>query len=188
MVDIMINPFAVAGKITTIQQEVLAPLYGTSAQYEDTPFALRLAETGRVIDRHQQFFEEVSRSSLVAMIFKIIQMFGGADGLTEQDFSRFTSYVNDGGLQAMIAMLKSDNMEKTFVDELTKLASHVLENAPPMLEKSRELHQDFIQGYLSDEYGSFAQSPKRLQQNFLLADEFILRLAELSRKTVEEIG
>jgi hypothetical protein len=175
----MINPFTIAGKIEQIQKEVLAPLYG-SRQLDNEEFPQLLARTGEIIAKHQGFFEEVSRSSLVAMIFKIIKLFGGAEALTEDDFTRFTSYVNDGGLRAMVTMLKSNNMESTFVEELGRLDEHVRQNAAPMLSKSRELHHDFIHGFLSDVYGSPANSPAKIQENFAEADGFIKSLADLA--------
>lgn len=177
--EMMINPFTVAGKIEQIQKDVLEPLYGTPEQ-EHVEFDSLLRSTGEVIAKYQDFFLEVSSSSLVAMIFKIIKLFGGADGLTEEDFSRFTSYVNDGGLQAMITMLKSDDKEQTFVEELGRLDAEVRTNAAPMLTKSRELHSDFIQGYLIDNYGSVADAPEEIQENFSKSDAFISRLAGLA--------
>ena len=178
----MINPFTVAGKIEQIQKEILEPLYGTPGQ-EQMEFDGLLRSTGEVIAKYQDFFLEVSRSSLVAMIFKIIKLFGGADGLTEKDFFRFTSYVNDGGLQAMITMLKSDDKEKTFVEELGRLDAEVRANAAPMLAKSRELHSDFIQGYLIENYGSVAGAPENIQENFSKSDAFIRRLTDLAAET-----
>ena len=91
------------------------------AGQEDTDHAWLLVETGRAIAAHQGYIEELCRSRLVAVIFKIVKLKGGADQLTEEDFDRFTSYVNDGGIRVMIKMLLSPDKEKTFVAELLLL-------------------------------------------------------------------
>jgi hypothetical protein len=176
----MINPFTISSKIKKIQHEVLSPLYSMHPEQENAGFDELLSDTGKAIANHQDFFEEVSSSSLVALIFKIIKLFGGADELTEDDFDRFTSYVNDGGLKAMVAMLLSEEKEESFVDELGRLESHVRENAAPMLAKSRDLHRDFINGYFEEAYGSLDKTPPKLQDNFSRSDEFIKTLAELA--------
>jgi len=176
----VINPFTVSSKVKTIQNEVLSPLYSMYPGQEQAEFNELLAETGKVISNHQQFFEEVSSSSLVAFIFKIVKMFGGADELTEEDFARFTSYVNDGGLKAMVAMLLSEEKEKSFVDELARLDSQVRENAAPMLAKSRDLHHDFINGYFVETFGSLAETPQKLRDNFHRSEKFIRTLSELA--------
>lgn len=176
----VINPFTVSSKIKTIQNEVLSPLYSMYPGQDQAGFNDLLAQTGEVIASHQQFFEEVSSSSLVAFIFKIVKMFGGADQLTEEDFARFTSYVNDGGLKVMVAMLLSEEKEKVFVDELVRLDSQVRKNAAPMLVKSRDLHHDFINGYFAETFGSLAETPKKLRDNFDHSDSFIHTLSELA--------
>ena len=178
----MINPFTVANTIKEIQQDVLRPLYVMYPGKENADYDRLLAETGRAIASHQGFIEEMSRSSLVAFIFKIIKLFGGADQLTEEDFNRFTSYVNDGGLAAMLKMLLSEDREKTFVDELARLDVAIRRNAAPMLAKSRDLHRDFITGFFQETYGSLKNTPQKLRDNFTRSDAFIHRLSLLAGK------
>jgi len=182
----MINPFTAAGKVKEIQQEVLKPLYTMYPEQESTEFSWLLVETGRAISRHQPFIEEVCRSQLVAIIFKIIKLLGGADQLNEEDFARFTNYANDGGIKAMVKMLLSTNKEKTFVDELKGLPVHVRENAPPMLTKSRSLHSDFITGFFEETHGSVEKTPQKLRTNFNKSDEFIGRLAALADENLKQ--
>ncbi len=176
----MVNPFTAQAKISRIQQDVLRPLYTMTPDQEQVEHAWLLVETGRAIASHQSYIEEVCCSRLVAAIFKIVKLLGGADQLTEEDFDRFTSYVNDGGLKALVKMLLSSDKEKTFVDELQGLPPHVQNNAPMMLQKSSSLHSDFITGFLKDSYGSLQKSPQKLRDNFSKSDAFIKRLASLA--------
>ncbi len=178
----MINPFTVGTRIKEIQQDVLHPLYVMYPGQEQADHDQLLAETGRAIASHQQFIEEISRSGLVAFIFKIITLFGGADQLTEEDFNRFTSYVNDGGIKAMVTMLLSSDREKVFVAELAQLDSNIRKNAAPMLAKSRDLHRDFISGFFNETYGSLQKTPQKLQDNFAGSDDFIHKLSLLADK------
>ena len=122
----MVNPFTAGTKIRKIQQDVLRPLYTMYPGQEAAKFSWLLVETGRAISHHRPFMEEVCRSHLVAIIFKIIKLLGGADQLTEEDFTRFTSYVNDGGIKAMVKMLLSADKEKTFIDELKREKAFIL--------------------------------------------------------------
>ncbi len=178
----MINPFTVGKRIKEIQQDVLHPLYVMYPGQEQANYGRLLADTGRAIAAHQQFIEEICGSGLVAFIFKIIKMFGGADQLTEEDFTRFTSYVNDGGIKAMVTMLLSADREKVFIAELAKLDTDIRNNAAPMLAKSRELHRDFIIGFFNETYGSLQKTPQKLQDNFTRSDDFIHRLSLLAEK------
>ncbi|MGB3209157.1 MAG: hypothetical protein WBB19_00485 [Desulforhopalus sp.] len=148
----MLNVFTAQTKISRVQQDVLRPLYTMSSVQEDTEHAWLLVETGRAIAEHQRFIEEVCRSRLVSVIFKIVKVLGGAEQLTEQDFDRFTSYVNEGGIRAMIAMLLSAEKEKTFVHQLQRLPASTQANAPRMLTKSKILHQDFITGFFRENF------------------------------------
>lgn len=176
----MINPFTVSGKIKQIQNDVLHPLYTVQDDDKQPSYEDLLGKTGQAIARHQPFIEEVSSSTLVALIFTIVKLFGGADSLTEKDFQRFTSYVNDGGLQAMITMLLATDKDKVFTEELGQLDRHIRENAAPMLKKSRELHREFISGFFLEKYGSLEQTPQELQKNFSRSDAFIKHLSELA--------
>lgn len=176
----MINPFTVAGKIEMIQQDVLQPLYTIQQGTSLSTFNDLLAETGQAIAKHQKFIEEISSSSLVALLFKIVKLFGGADSLTEEDFNRFTSYVNDGGLKAMITMLLAEDKETVFAEELRRLDKPVRDNAAPMLQKSRELHREFITDFFNKQFGSFQQTPQALQENFANSDTFISHLSRIA--------
>jgi hypothetical protein len=184
----MINPFTAEPKIRKIQQEVLRPLYTLYDGQNEAQHNWLLVETGRAISSHQQFIEEVCRSRLVSAIFKIIKMLGGADQLTEDDFARFTAYVNDGGIQAMLKMLLSANKEKTFVDELKRLPLPIQRNAPLMLEKSKSLHRDFIAGFFKESHGSVKNTPQKLRDNFAKSDEFINRLAYLADENLKKMS
>jgi hypothetical protein len=183
----MVNPFTAGTKIRTIQQDVLRPLYTMYPGQETAKFSWLLVETGRAISLHRPFMEEVCRSQLVAIIFKIIKLFGGADQLTEEDFTRFTAYVNDGGIKAMVKMLLSVDKEKTFIDELAELPLHVRKNAPPMLEKSKILHSDFITGFFKEMHGSVEKTPPKLRDNFTKSDDFIYRLAFLAAENQKKM-
>jgi hypothetical protein len=176
----MINPFTASSKIKEIQQEVLQPLYTMYPGQESAKFSWLLVETGRTISRHRPFIEEACHSQLVAIIFKIIKLLGGADQLSEEDFTRFTAYANDGGIKAMVKMLLSADKEKTFVDELKGLPVHVRKNAAPMLIKSRSLHSDFVTGFFEETHETVEKTPQKLRENFQKSDKFIGRLAALA--------
>lgn len=180
----MVNPFTVQTRINTIQQDVLKPLYTMQPGCEQKSHAWLLVETGRAIARHQPYMEELCASSLVSAAFKVIKFFGGADQLTRDDFHHFTSYVNDGGIKAMVKMLLSVNKEKTFVEELRSLPPRVRNNAPKMLEKSSALHTDFITGYLQENYGDVQKSPGKILDNFEKSRKFIDTLARLAAENV----
>ncbi|EKD36085.1 MAG: hypothetical protein ACD_75C01644G0001 [uncultured bacterium] len=182
----MINPFTAQAKITRMQQDVLRPLYTVYPGYETMEHDWLLAETGRAITAHQRYIEELCRSRLVSLVFKIVKFLGGAERLTEEDFARFTSYVNDGGIRAMVKMLVAVNKEQTFVEELRRLPLHVRENAPLMLTKSIDLHGDFITGFFSGIYGSVDNTPPRLRDNFSRSRQFIRRLATLAEENLNQ--
>ena len=80
----------------------------------------------------------------------------------------------------MVKMLLSAHKEETFIHELAKLPHHVRENAPPMLTKSRSLHNDFITGFFKEMHGSVEKTPQKLRDNFAKSDDFINRLAILA--------
>ena len=176
----MINPFTAQADICRIQQDVLRPLYTMYAGQEAAPHAWLLAETGRAIAGHRRYIEDVCSSRLVAVIFKIVKFLGGAEQLTAEDFARFTSYVNDGGLQAMITMLLAVDKEATFTQELQRLPHHVRANAAPMLTKAKSLHTDFITGFFQESFGSVDKTPLKLRDNFVRSREFIDRLVQLA--------
>lgn len=181
----MINIFTVQAKINRIQQDVLRPLYTVYPGYEAAVHERLLAETGRSIQFHQGYIEELCRSRLVAMVFKIVKFLGGADQLSEEDFARFTSYVNDGGIRAMVKMLLAADKEQTFVGELRRLPDDVQQNAPPMLNKSVGLHEDFITGFFRDNYGSLDRTPTRLRDNYAETRRFICRLVVLAEENLK---
>ncbi|MCP4339587.1 MAG: hypothetical protein GY799_12025 [Desulfobulbaceae bacterium] len=181
----MVNPFTASAKISRIQQDVLRPLYTMYSGQENIEHSWLLVETGRAIARHQSFIEEVCCSRLVAVIFKIVKLLGGADQLTEEDFDRFTGYVTDGGIRAMVKMLLASEKEKTFVDELQHLPVKVRENAPQMLEKSKSLHKDFITGFFKENYGTLKNTPEKLQDNLSKSNDFIERLTHLAMENLK---
>lgn len=176
----MINPFTARAEITRIQQDVLRPLYTMYSGQEKAPHASLLAETGRAIAHHRRSIEEVCGSRLVAIIFRIVKFLGGAEQLTAEDFARFTSYVNDGGIQAMIIMLLAVDKENTFVEELRRLPGHVRANAAPMLAKAKSLHTDFITVFFQETFGSVENTPEKLRDNFVRSREFMDRLVQLA--------
>lgn len=184
----MINPFTAQAKISRIQQDVLHHLYTMYSGQENTDHAWLLVETGRAIATHQSYIEEVSRSRLVMVIFKVVKLLGGADQLTEEDFDRFTAYVNDGGIKAMVKMLLSAEKEKTFVDELQQLPVNVRANAPQMLAKSKSLHKDFVTGFFKENYGSLKNTPHKLQNNFAKSNDFMARLTLLAAENQKRNG
>lgn len=176
----MINPFTIQSKIAQIQKDVLAPLYTMSPAFVDGKHPWLLAETGRAITRHQKFIEEICASRLIAAVFKVVKILGGADQLSEEDFDRFTSYVNEGGIAAMQKMLLAADKERVFLDELTGLPSHVQKNAAKMLAKANTLHTDFIEDFFGQNHGSIAQTPVRLRENLAASTDFISRLTLLA--------
>lgn len=184
----MINPFTAQAKISRIQQDVLHPLYTMHSGQENTDHTWLLVETGRAIATHQGYIEKVCRSQLVVVIFKIVKLLGGADQLTEEDFARFTAYVNEGGIKAMVKMLLSADKEKTFVSELQHLPGDVQKDAPQMLIKSKSLHSDFITGFFKENYGSLKTTPPKLHSNFLQSNDFIERLSFLASENLKKGG
>lgn len=182
----MVNPFTLQAKVSRVQKDVLRPLYTEHDGVHNGDHNWLLAETGRAIATHQSFIEEVCRSRFVAAIFKIVKLLGGADKLTAEDFDRFTSYVNDGGIKAMIKMLLSVNKEKVFISELRGLPPQVRQNAPQMLRKSSELHQDFITGFFKQNYGRKTSTPEILLENYRKSDLFICKLAELAQQELNK--
>lgn len=184
----MVNPFTIQARIRAIQQDVLRPLYTVEPGSEEKSHAWLLVETGRAIQRHQHYIEELCASRLVSAAFKIVKLLGGAEQLTEEDYHRFTSYVNDGGIKAMIKMLLSVNKEKTFVEELARLPPDVRRNASRMLKKSSALHSDFITGYLQESFGSVANSPPKILDNYKKSGDFINTLASLAAARVSGAG
>lgn len=176
----MINPFTAQAAISRIQQDVLRPLYTMYSGQEVLSHAWLLAETGRAIAVHRHFIEDVCASRLVAVFFKIVKFLGGAEQLTVEDFARFTSYVNDGGIKAMITMLLAEDKEDTFVLELQRLPNHVRANAASMLAKANSLHTDFITSFFQETYGSIDTTPAKLRDNFLRSREFMRRLVHLA--------
>jgi hypothetical protein len=181
----MINPFTISAKISRLQQEVLRPLYNMHSEQESAQHDWLLVLTGRVIEKNRLFLEDIASSSLVAVIFKIVKLFGGADELSEADFDRFTAYVNAGGLKSMVNMLLAADKQQTFLTELRKLPLANRENAQPLLKKSAELHEDFIKGFFVEQYGSLQKTPPKLIANFEKSTEFILQLADLAGKELK---
>lgn len=180
----MVNPFTIHGEIKRLQQDVLYPLYTMHAQQETTEHAWLLRMTGEVIEKNRSFIEDLADSTLVALVFKVVVMLGGAGGLREEDFDRFTSYVNAGGIRAMVKMLLAADKEQMFLRELKSLPRENRENAPLMLQKAVQLHQDFIEGFFKQQYGSLAGTPPKLQENFKKSTDFISNLAALSSREI----
>jgi hypothetical protein len=181
----MINPFTIQAKIHTLQQEVLEPLYTMHQDQERAPHDWLLAQTGKVIEKYRLFLEELSTNRLVSTVFKIVKLFGGAEQLTTDDFSRFTSYVTDGGLRAMVKMLLAAEKEKVFLSELRRLPPQIKKNAQAMLNKSAMLHEDFITDYFNQQYGSLEATPGKLIDNYHKSTAFIRRLATLAKQSPE---
>lgn len=182
----MVNPFTIQGKINKIQQEVLLPLYTMHEGQEQANHDWLLVETGRVIQKHIPFIEELCLSRLVAVVFKVVKLLGGADRLTEGDFDSFIAYVRDGGLLAMVKMLLAPEKEKVFLNELRRLPYDTRRNAPKMLLKSSELHKDFIQGFFKETYGDTQNAPLKLQENYTRSSDFINRLAEIAGEAIKK--
>lgn len=178
----MINPFTVHSKIQKLQQDVLQALYTMHPQQGKVDFDWLLVMTGRVIETNRPFMEELAESQLVATVFKIVKLLGGADNLTHGDFESFTSYVNDGGLKAMVTMLLAADKEKAFTRELKNLPPHIRQNAHRMLTKSATLHQEFIRSYLTEQYGRLEAAPGQLIINYEKSTDFILRLSSLAKE------
>lgn len=156
----MINPFTLQSQIHRLQHDVMEPLYTMHKGQLGAKHDWLLAVTGKVIEANRSFLEEMSRSSLISTIFAVVKLFGGADQLSMDDFHRFTSYVNEGGLEAMTKMLLAADKEKVFLSQLDSLPPHIQVNARHMLAKSAVLHNDFIEGYLIQQYGSLDAAPK----------------------------
>jgi len=176
----MINPFTLNSRISRLQNEVLEPLYTMHPAQETSQHEWLLTLTGRVIEQNRRFLEEIAASSLIAAVFKIVKLLGGAEGLTQADFDRFTSYVNAGGIKAMVTMLLAADKQHVFLAELRNLPEPNRMNAPQMLQKSADLHRDFIRGYFKEQYGSLQQTPDKLLANFEKSTEFITCLAALA--------
>lgn len=180
----MVNVFTLQSKIAAMQDEVLAPLYTMHADQGKVSHDWLLAQTGRAIANHQRYIEEICRSKLVAAAFKIVKMLGGAGQLQADDFQRFTNYVNDGGIKAMIKMLLAAEKESVFLSELKKLPADIQQNAPAMLTKSAELHSEYIDSYFRRQFGSINNTPPPLRANFTSSTVFITRLATLAKKNI----
>lgn len=177
----MINPLTLYSKIQQLQLDVLGPLYIDHTNQMKTHDEL-LRFTGKSIEPWKGFIEDVFNSTFVKLAFKVVKALGFADQLTKEDFQRFTNYVNDGGLDAMLNMLKCVDMEKAFMEELAMLPPEIQLNAPIMLEKARVLHQDYILGYLQKKYGPAKFIPSILLRRQRETDEFIEKLAKLAHK------
>ena len=178
----MINPFKAQAQVRQIQHDVLQPLYTMYPGQHDSNHEQLLAETGEAIARHKDFIHAVCSSLLVSIIFNVVKLLGGAEQLTRGDFDRFTSYVNDGGIDAMLAMLESNDKDGTFLKELATLPPRVQQNAPLMLARANGLHGDFIRDYFSKAYGSLDATPVELIHNFEQSTAFIARLTVLAQQ------
>ena len=180
----MLNPFTLQAKITKLQKDVLEPLYTMHEDQEKAEHSWLLHRTGQVIEKNRLFIEDLSQSLLITVAFSIIKILGGADNLSNEDFDRFSSYVRDGGLKAMVKMLLSADKEQTFIAELLSLPTEIRQNAPAMLTKSAALHDEYMTAYFKQNYGSLKSTPKKLLDNSQKSTEFITRLADLARKHV----
>ncbi|WP_136805159.1 hypothetical protein [Desulfosediminicola flagellatus] len=178
----MINPFTIHSKISKLQQDVLLPLYTMHPDQEKTDHEWLLVLTGRVIENNRPFLEGIAKSSLVAAVFKIVKLLGGAEELTDTDFNSFKSYINAGGLKAMVKMLLATDKYNSFRSELRQLPLSNRQNAHQMLAKSALLHQQFITEYLNDQYGSITATPAKLVSNFEKSTEFINSLAAIAHE------
>lgn len=176
----MINPFTIGSRIQSLQHDVLAPLYTMHSTQAESEHDWLMAETGRIVEQNIPFLEEVAKSNLISTIFTLVKLFGGAERLSHEDFKRFTGYVNSGGLRAMVRMLLSEDKEATFLSELKELPPHIQNNAQLMLDKSAVLHDEFIEGYFHQQYGSSEAVPAKLNANRKKSTEFIRRLAVLA--------
>lgn len=180
----MVNVFTLQSKIAAMQRDILQPLYCVHDGQEKLSYDWLLVLTGRAIAGHQRTIEEICASRLIAAAFKIVKLLGGASQLQEEDFQRFTGYVNDGGIKSMVKMLLAADKEAVFLSELRRLPNHIQDNAPAMLTKSAELHTEFITGYLREQYGSLKKSPPVLQANFANSTTFIKTLAALAQQNL----
>jgi len=184
----MINPLTLYSNIKNLQTQVLAPLYTIHSFQTDTHDSL-LFITGKTVKEYKSFIVDVCNSSLIRVVFKVIKALGGAEQLTTDDFNHFTNYVKDGGLDAMILMLESDNKEDVFVHELIGLPQSIQDNAFDMLTKARALHEDYISDYLLKEYGIVKDVPPILYQRMRETNEFIDKLVKLAHleKQLDEV-
>lgn len=180
----MINPFTAQAKVRQIQRDVLHPLYTMYPGQQESEHEQLLTETGKAIARHKDFIHSVCQSLLVSIIFSVVKLLGGAEQLTREDFDRFTSYVNDGGIDAMLAMLGAEDKDEVFLKELITLPPHVQQNAPLMLARANGLHEDFIRDYFSKAFGSFEATPLKLRDNFEQSTAFIARLTTLAEQSL----
>ncbi|WP_028580950.1 hypothetical protein [Desulfogranum japonicum] len=176
----MLNPFTLQSKIAQIQSDVLSPLYTDHPRQGLDSHQQLMAQTGDHIAAHAGFIKQICTSTLVSIAFSIVKFLGGAPQLTREDFDRFTNYVRDGGLEAMLKMLHAADMEVTFISELQILPANIQQNAPGMLRKSRALHDEFITDFFRKQYGSTSAVPDALRENKSLSEEFIERLAALA--------
>jgi hypothetical protein len=176
----MINPLTLYSKIMRMQKEVMKPLYGNHPSYAHVNHDKLLLLTGKAIAPHVALIHEVCSSPFIAVYFKCIKLIGGAPHLTEEDFERFTNYVKDGGLEAMLKMLEADDKFKAFSDELAVLPQRVRDNAELMITKSRVLHSEFVISYLHK--NNAGPMPEVCAERLLQTNAFIDRLMQLSRR------
>jgi hypothetical protein len=176
----MINPLTLYSKIMRMQKEVMKPLYGNHPSYAHVNHDKLLLLTGKAIAPHVALIHEVCSSPFIAVYFKCIKLIGGAPQLTEDDFERFTNYVKDGGLEAMLRMLEAEHKFNTFSDELAVLPQRVRDNAELMLTKSKVLHTDFVIAYLRK--NNDGPIPEVCTNRVLQTNAFIDRLMQLSRR------
>lgn len=177
----MINPLTLYSKIMKIQKEVMLPLYGNHPGYVKVDHDILLKLVGKRIEPHVEFIHELCNSKFIAVAFKFIKLIGGAPQLTEEDFERFTNYVKDGGVEAMLVMLDADDKFKAFSAELERLPQRVRNNAELMLTKSKVLHEEFVEEYLRKEYKTVKNASVPLRR-LAETDLFIERLIQLSRE------
>lgn len=178
----MLNPFTLQSRITQLQKDVLGPLYTMHVDQEKAEHNWLLYLTGKKIEEHRLFIEELSQSRLLAVAFSIIKILGGADSLSNEDFDRFSSYVRNGGITAMVKMLLSTDKEKTFIAELRGLPADTRRNASAMLAKSATLHEEYMTDYFKQNYGSEKVTPQKLLENKQKSTAFINTLANLARE------
>lgn len=55
-----------------------------------------------------------------------------------------------------------------------------------MLNKSIDLHGDFIAGFFNETYGSIDNTPLRLRENYELTRKFICRLVVLAEENLKQ--
>ena len=178
----MLNPFTLQSKIRKLRKEVLGPLYTMHEDEEKSQHSWLLHLTGKKIEEHRLFIEELSQSRLLAVAFSIIKILGGADNLSNEDFDRFSSYVRNGGIKAMVKMLLSTDKEKAFIAELRSLPAGTRQNAPAMLAKSATLHEEYMIDYFKQSYGSLKATPPKLFENSQQSTAFIAKLTDLAQK------